>query len=136
MAYAHLGALGLSFPSVPSGIDTQGLANSLVGYLIPPITQAIKAQLPAISAQLAPAIRAEVPGLVQQLLPTLQAAAPQIVAGVMPAVNAQLKILEGRLTSELQTNPAIAQAKKEAVAALAIHAAVIIVGVWALSKAV
>lgn len=115
--------------------------------LIAQVQPMIVAQVPAFAQQVRPVIEAQIPPLLDSLVGRVQQAAPVLADKLRPTIQLEISKLSPLLQAELvklrptleaELGKAIAGAgvdklKREAVLALAVHAGVILLGVFTIT---
>lgn len=128
-------SLGLSLPSLPGGasVDPSSIAKSLVGYVVPPLVDAVKGQMPGLVASLAQ----QLPALLKDVEPTIQAEVKKLT----PMVQAQMALLMPQLEARARTFIAsvdsmaeVKKLKRDAILVLLAQTAIIVGGVWFVTR--
>jgi hypothetical protein len=145
MSYVALGDAGL-------GDLVTDIAKPLVKKVMP----LLKAEIPGLVQVAVPEIKKQIPGLVQTALPAIQSQIPTLMNGVVPELKKQVPVLfkqvEPQLLAEVNkmvpvvrnvvekeanailTGPIVAGIQKKLIVGLALHAFLILAGVYVITK--
>ena len=122
-------------------IDTAAIGKQIANIVVPPVVSAVKAEVPGFLAAVQPALIQQGNSLMASLQPQLEKQAIQAANALQPMIDKQFGVAEKRLSAlidvkvhDIASGAELKRIKKQAVVALAIHGALVVLGVAVVMK--
>ena len=124
-----------AFPS------SAAIGNEVAKIVVPPVVKAVKAEVPGFLASVQPVLVSQGNAMIASLQPQLEKQAVQAANALQPMIDKQLGNAEKRLSAlidlkvqDIASGAEMAKLKKQAVVALVVHGALIVLGVAAVTR--